>query len=197
MSAIEISGVLTGHMGIKTRSDGSTYEGWIFGQTNSVGGIGCRHDLYNATEKTIKYVTFTYLPYNQVDDIVKCQTSGKSEASGKLTGPIAPQEKCSLEWDVLWYNPTISKVVIKEVLVQYMDGTEETIPGDQVLSFYSPESEYRKQEEARKAAEEARKQQQKEAEEARKQQQKEEAMQAINALKDSVVGGLKGLFKKK
>lgn len=186
MSAIEIDGVLTGHNGIKTRSDGSVYEGWIIGKANSVGGIGCSHRIFNATEKTIKYVTFTYLPYNQVKDVVKCQTNGRSEASGKLTGPIEPKEECAVQWDALWYNPTISKVAIKEVHVEYMDGTDEIIPGDQILTFFSPDSVHHKLKEEKKAAEEA-----------RKQQEKEEAMQAINALKDSVVGGLKGLFKKK
>lgn len=197
MSAIETGYVLTGHIGLKEGYDGKLRDGWVSSKCNSAGGIGCRHDIYNATDKVIKYVTVTYLAYNPVDDVVKCQTTGRTEASGKLTGPIQPQEECSLEWDVLWYNPTITKVKIKEMIVQYMDDTEEIIPGSELVSMYNSESEYQKQKEARKAAEEAEKAAKKAADDARRQQQKEEAKQAVNALKDSVVGGLKGLFKKK
>lgn len=185
MSVIEISSLFPGHVEIKMLSSGSTYEGWDRGP-NHVNGVGVKHDYFNASEKDIKYLTFVYEAYNQVDDVVTCQTSGKTEGRGKLTGPIKSHEKYEVTWDALWYNPTITKVVIKEIHVQYMDDSEETIPGDQLLSMYDDDSEYQKQKNARKAAEEA-----------RKQQQKEEALQALNGLKDSVVGGLKGLFKKK
>ena len=186
MSTIEIGSIKIGHNGIKTSLDGSSYEGWIDDRPNSVGGIGVKHDFYNASGQTIKYITFTYEAYNQVGDAVTCQTSGKIEAAGKLTGPMEPFEEYNVEWDALWYNPTISKAAIKEVHIQFMDNSEETIPGEQLLSMWDANSEFSKQRDARKAAEEA-----------RRQQQKEEALQAVNAVKDAVVSGLKGLFKKK
>ena len=184
MSAIETDGILVGHVGIN---------GWVYREPNSVNGIGCKHTFYNYSGKRIKYITFTYLPYNQVNDVVTCHTTGKSEASCRLTGPVEPKENCKLEWDALWYNPTITRAELKEVFVQYMDGTEETIPGSQVLSIFKPESEYQKEKALKAAAETERKA----AEDARKKQQLEETMQSVNALKDSVVGGLKSLFKKK
>lgn len=185
MSTIETGFLFPGHSEIKMLNSGSTYEGWDRGP-NHVDGVGVKHDFFNASEKDIKYLTFVYEPYNQVGDVVTCQTSGETEGIGKLTGPIKSHEKYEVKWDALWYNPTITRVVIKEIHVQYMDNSEETIPGDQLLGLYDDNSEYKKQESARKSAEEA-----------RKQQQKEEAKQAFNGLKDSVVGGLKGLFKKK
>ena len=124
---------------------------------------------------------------NEAGKFLICENCGTKYLLGR------DDEGQPFTWDALWYNPTITKVVIKEIHVQYMDNSEETIPGDQVLSLYDKNSEYKKQEDARKAAEAA----EKAAEEARKQQQKEEALQALNGLKDSVVGGLKGLFKKK
>lgn len=184
MSAIEIGGILTGHEGI---------DGWVYNETNTANGIGCKHRFYNYSGKAIKYITFTYLPYNRVNDVVTCQINGNSEASARLTGPIEPNEEYEAKWDVLWYNPTIKNVELKDVFVQYMDGTEETIPGNEVLSIYAPESEYQKQKALKTAAEEERKS----AEAALKKQQLEETMQTVNALKDSVVGGLKSLFKKK
>lgn len=74
-----------------------------------------------------------------------------------------------------WYNPTISKAVIKQALVQFMDNSEDLISGDEILDMSDKNSEYSKY----------------------KQQQKEEVIRKVNGVKDSVVSGLKGLFKKK
>ncbi len=74
-----------------------------------------------------------------------------------------------------WYNPTISKAVIKQALVQFMDNSEDLISGDEILDMSDKNSEYSKY----------------------KQQQKEEVIRKVNEVKDSVVSGLKGLFKKK
>lgn len=74
-----------------------------------------------------------------------------------------------------WYNPTISKAIIKQALVQFMDNSEDLISGDEILDMSDKNSEYSKY----------------------KQQQKEEVIRKVNEVKDSVVSGLKGLFKKK
>lgn len=74
-----------------------------------------------------------------------------------------------------WYNPTISKAVIKQALVQFMDNSEDLISADEILDMSDKNSEYSKY----------------------KQQQKEEVIRKVNEVKDSVVSGLKGLFKKK
>ena len=74
-----------------------------------------------------------------------------------------------------WYNSTISKAVIKQALVQFMDNSEDLISGDEILDMSDKNSEYSKY----------------------KQQQKEEVIRKVNEVKDSVVSGLKGLFKKK
>ena len=34
-----------------------------------------------------------------------------------------------------WYNPTISKAVIKQALVQFMDNSEDLISGDEILDM--------------------------------------------------------------
>ena len=74
-----------------------------------------------------------------------------------------------------WYNPTISRAVIKQALVQFMDNSEDLISGDEILDMSDKNSEYSKY----------------------KQQQKEEVIRKVNEVKDFVVSGLKGLFKKK
>lgn len=186
MSKIEISTIFIGYTGIETLSNGSTYDSWFYSPNSENGAVGVKHAIFNASDKDIKYVTFIYEPINAVNDVVKCQVSGESERAVKLTGPIESHQKYDVAFENLWYNPTVSKVVIRGAHVQYMDNSEETILGDEILNIYDSNSVYKKLEDARKAEEKA-----------RKQQQKEETIEALNGLKDSVVGGLKGLFKKK
>ena len=60
----------------------------------------------------------------------------------QLTGPFFPDEKSEVRWDCLWYNPTVSEVTIKEIRVQYMDDTEEIIPGAEVKHTSDKNSVY-------------------------------------------------------
>lgn len=141
-SALEVSKLYEGTTELRFHKDGSSYNGWSYGKPNSVGGIGVQHDIYNASDKTMKYITFVYLAYNQVGDIVSCKTSHKQEGICKLTGPIEVNEKTNVEWNVIWYNPTITKVKIKEVIIQYIDGTEETINGADLKNIDDKDSVY-------------------------------------------------------
>ena len=185
MSTIEVGYLWVGHSEIKVLDSGSTYESWSSGPS-SVDGVGVKHNVYNASDKAIKYLTFTYEAYNRVGDVVGCEINGKSEAYCELTGPVKPQEEFEVKWDALWYNPTVSKVVLKKIVIQYMDNSEEIIEGDQILNMSDENSEYKKQEDARKAAEAARRAQEME-------EMKKKATEAASA----IVGGIKGLFKKK
>ena len=154
-SALEIGHLFVGTTELKFHNDGSSYEGWSYGKPNNVGGIGVKHEIYNASDKAMKYLTCVYLPYNQVVDVVSSTTTGESEARCKLTGPFSPNEKSEVQWEVLWYNSTVTKVKIKEVIIQYMDDTEETISGDDLKDISNKESVYYetrgKQEEADRA----------------------------------------------
>ena len=140
-AALEIGKLCPGTTELMFSGNGSSYEGWT-SSPNEVGGIGVRHTVYNASDKSMKYITFVYVPYNRVGDPVASKVGGDVEARGKLTGPLEPNGKANVEWKILWYNPTIAEVKLKEVIVQYMDGTEETIKGEDILDIDSPESVY-------------------------------------------------------
>lgn len=142
MASIELASIFWGHKGIKSSSYAGVYEGWEYSKPNSAGGVGIKNTVYNASEKVMKYLTFTYVAYNQVGDVIKCGTTGNVEAYGKLTGPIQPNELATVTWDVLWYNPTVSNVAIKEIHIEYMDGTEETVLGSDIMNTSSKESVY-------------------------------------------------------
>ena len=158
MSAIEVGYFWIGHEELKFNSSGSSYNGWSSGP-NAANGVGVKHDIYNGTDKVIKYVTFVYTAYNAVGDPVFCQIKHENEVSCKLTGPFNPDDRASVSWDCLWYNPTVHKIKIKEATIIYMDGSEETIPGDEINSTGSAESVFQKKhgEEIKKKAEERQK----------------------------------------
>ncbi len=118
--------------------------GYPLPKTNSAGGVSVSQSYFNASGKTMKYITFTYIPYNSVKDMVYCTISKKAKVSGKLTGPVRPNAYGFVEWDNLWYNPTITKVLVDEVTVEYMDGTIETIIGEDIVNLRSDDSVYKK-----------------------------------------------------
>ncbi len=114
--------------------------GTILTKTNSADGVEVTHNYYNAGEKEIKYITFTYLPYNSVNDVVASKIGGNTEAIGKLTGPILPEYYGSVTFENMWYNPTITKAVITNIHIQFMDNTEEVIDGKDILNIDDPKS---------------------------------------------------------
>ena len=137
------------------------------------------HEYYNAGEKEIKYITFNYLPYNSVNDVVACTASGKTEVSGRLTGPIPPKHKSHVKWESLWFNPTVATVVLTKIHIQYMDNTEEVIEGKDVISMENPNSTYYKAEEKRRQEEEKRRQ-----EEAKEQERLNSCVRKLSAYND-------------
>ena len=121
----------------------STIEvGRVLTTRNSVNGVKVFHEYYNAGEKEIKYITFSYVPYNAVNDVVACTSTGKAEASGKLTGPIPAKHKSYISWENIWYNPTVTTAALTQIHVQYMDNTEELIDGKDVVFIEDEKSAY-------------------------------------------------------
>ena len=105
-------------------------------------GVDVSHSFYNAGEKEIKYITFRYLAYNRVNDLVACTVSKKTESGGKLTGPIPPKYDGYVKWQSMWYNPTVAHVVISKICIQYMDNTEEEIDGKDIVNMWDEGSVY-------------------------------------------------------
>lgn len=123
---ISISGLKVGHKEFK---DG--YEQFANGP-DSVGGIGVQFSFRNEGEKTIKYVTISFIPYNQVGDAVSSSIGGRSEFGIICTGPIAPNKKQSGRCECIWYNYSITSVRVSKVEIEYMDGTTEVIDGTNI-----------------------------------------------------------------
>ena len=76
--------------------------------------------------KDIKYLYFTFAPYNCVGDPVKGRYDD-GQKTGKITGPIyASFERKVSKWEAFWYNNTICSIKIVKVRVEYMDGSKYT-----------------------------------------------------------------------
>lgn len=123
---ISISGLKVGHKEFK---DG--YEQFANGP-DSVGGIGVQFSFRNEGEKTIKYVTISFIPYNQVGDAVSSSIGGRSEFGIICTGPIAANKKQSGRCECIWYNYSITSVRVSKAEIEYMDGTTEVIDGTNI-----------------------------------------------------------------
>lgn len=123
---ISISGLKVGHKEFK---DG--YEQFANGP-DSVGGVGVQFSFRNEGEKTIKYVTISFIPYNQVGDAVSSSIGGRSEFGIICTGPIAPNKKQSGRCECIWYNYSIMSVRVSKAEIEYMDGTTEVIDGTNI-----------------------------------------------------------------
>ena len=105
------------------------FDNWADGPSSS-GRIGIRFSFAYEGPKTIKYCTFTFVPVNAVDDVVACTRTGKVELEIQITGPLKSGRYFARSEG--WYNRTIRDVLSPRVDIQYMDGSTETISGDQV-----------------------------------------------------------------
>lgn len=103
------------------------------------GGTDLVINFVNNSDKQIKYVYFTCQPYNAVNDPVSCTIqinpdfSYRSEHTFTATGPYNKGEGMSGTsrlWSKAWYNSTIDTVKLKKIEIEYMDGTKETISGE-------------------------------------------------------------------
>lgn len=102
---------------------------------NSAGGVDLNIHWTNMSDKTIKYIVFTVNAYNAVDDIVYSDIGySKSAVRVQETGPIKKGDgnKSGYLWSNTWYNSTISYAKIKEIEIEYMDGTTCTLSQDQI-----------------------------------------------------------------
>ncbi len=102
---------------------------------NPSGKTGVEFKYCNGTGKTIRYLVFTCIPYNQVNDIVSCNVTGAVERRFKMTGPIEHSSYWQYaQFENGWSNPNISSVKLTKVEIQYMDGTTETLSERQLAA---------------------------------------------------------------
>ena len=91
---------------------------------NSAGGVNLTINFKNISGKTIKYASFGASAYNNVNDEVWCEITGKrfSSVGGRVTGPIVPSKIKSATWANAWYKSTIKYAKISFINIEFMNG---------------------------------------------------------------------------
>ncbi len=112
------------------RGKGATTPLTVFGiissGPNSVGGVEVSIAFANRDSvRTLKYIHFTVTPYNAVGDAVASSIGRESTQRLSVTGPIAPRSKVEeRHWAPVWYNSTVTCLLLNRVDVEYMDGSK-------------------------------------------------------------------------
>lgn len=97
---------------------------------NSAAGVDAVFYYKNLSKKDIKYFYWEGYPINAVGDAVTCDIRDYSNFRGKDTGPIKPGRTGGGVWECAWYNWTAKKLVLTAVEIEYMDGSNLRIEGD-------------------------------------------------------------------
>jgi hypothetical protein len=99
--------------------------------------VDCRIEFINISKKRIKYVDFTAVPYNRVDDIAYSE----SRKTMRVTDFIQPSEYYSAYWENIWFNSTITYMKIIGIEVTYDDNTTQAINNSKIIENSSLSSD--------------------------------------------------------
>lgn len=124
---IQINSFKIGHEGYQNGVSG------FYSGPNSAGGISVKGAIYNTGTKPIKYISVYFQPFNAVGDAVGCTIKKVSKYGLQITGPIGANRMKNFYGENMWYNNSITSVRVCGAEVQYIDGTEETIQGNQIF----------------------------------------------------------------
>jgi hypothetical protein len=119
----------------RSKLKGILVTNWSFyDESEFTKGIGVKIQVLNPTNKTIKYIWFTFTGYNAVGDKVIDSKRGTNITMQGI-GPIKPDETGSYSFEYVWFTDLVDDVKITSIKVQYMDGSIKIIsnPKDVIL----------------------------------------------------------------
>ena len=109
-------------------SKGLTIMDWSFYDSSEyTEGTGVKFTVYNPTKKNIKYLWFTVVGYNAVNDVIYDRVQKKKSITFKGVGPIKPEETGTYDFEYAWFTDLVEDVKITQIKVQFMDGSIKTI----------------------------------------------------------------------
>lgn len=100
---------------------------------NIIENTGMKIIIYNTSPKTIKYVTFSFVGYNRVDDPVYPWLSSSYVVIRKGIGPIYQYEGVEYDFSLVWDTDIVEYSKLKSIKLQYTDGTTKIINNKNVL----------------------------------------------------------------
>lgn len=111
----------------KTVPKGLAVLNWsYYDESEYTSGTSIKLEVYNPTKKTIKYIWFTFVGYNAVDDKVTDIKRG-TFITMKGIGPIETKSIANYVFEYVWFTDIVETAKISSIKVQYMDGTFKTI----------------------------------------------------------------------
>lgn len=96
-------------------------------------GVTAKFEVFNPTNKTIKYLTFYVSGINPVGDAVYNVRQHSNISEFKGVGPIKPNESAYYEWEYAWFTDVVETLKIKKVKIQYMDGSTKIVTNTKSL----------------------------------------------------------------
>jgi hypothetical protein len=90
-------------------------------------GVTAKFEVFNPTNKTIKYVTFYVSGINAVGDKVYNIRQQNYISEFRGVGPIKTNESANYEWEYAWFTDVVETLKIIKIKIQYMDGSAKTI----------------------------------------------------------------------
>lgn len=110
------------------KSKGLSILSWsTYDESEYTEGTSAKIKVYNPTSKTIKYLWFTFIGYNPVDDKIVDRKRGTSNITVKGVGPIKPEASGSYEYTYVWFTDLVETAKVSNIKVEYMDGTIKNI----------------------------------------------------------------------
>jgi hypothetical protein len=107
----------------------------IYDESEYTDGTSFGFEIQNLSNKTIKYISFSLVGYNSVND--KITERGSSVKSVKGVGPIGKNESASFGFKYVWYTDLVENFKIINVKIEYMDGSVRIIDSPKSLTLSS------------------------------------------------------------
>jgi len=104
---------------------------------DSVGGIEWNFRIRNNSSKDINYVTMAWYNFNAVGDFVYDEISGRNYTRIRFTGPLkAGSTTTTRRNTTLFYNHSYRSSVFYEFIIEYSDGSTETIKFEDMIYWF-------------------------------------------------------------
>jgi hypothetical protein len=83
--------------------------------------------VLNPTDKDIKYIWFTVIGLNAVNDPVKERIKNSAMITVKGIGPIKKNAVGEYNWEYMWHTDIVESFKINSIKIQYMDNSVRTV----------------------------------------------------------------------
>ena len=92
---------------------------------DSAGGHACTVNIYNTSDKDIKYVTLSLTYYNTVDDPMYDDIRDTPSFLLQYTGVLKAKYETHVFWDnVMYNNQLVNSAKVNSIKIDYMDGSK-------------------------------------------------------------------------